>query len=254
MSIDRFSGTADPRALHIEEVIGPGTVFEGELRLSDSLSAEEAFAVQLSMRGIRSVGARRSASLGACTFEVFSETTNEEALYHLDSSLSPLTRSERRALSLWVPDVNAHLIARLAMYPEEARCLSPRRFEELIAELLRRDGFAVELTPVTHDGGYDILAVRHDQFAGKHTYLVECKRYADARPVRIDVVRSLLGVVHAEHATKGVLVTTSRFTSDAKQHAERFSTRIALRDFDVLKTWLNSIGLTSPDGPSVDDL
>ncbi len=125
----------------------------------------------------------------------------------------------------------------LAASPKDMFALDPRKFEELIAELLTRDGMDVHLTPRTRDGGRDILA-RMDNVAGCHLYLVECKRYAQNRPIGVELVRSLYGVVEHERATAGILVTTSRFTRDALKFVDPIQYRITLREFEYLQAWL----------------
>jgi len=52
-----------------------------------------------------------------------------------------------------------YIINLLAQQPSEIYSLPPRKFEELIAELLARAGLEVEVTPSTRDGGRDILAL-----------------------------------------------------------------------------------------------
>ena len=48
---------------------------------------------------------------------------------------------------------------------------------------------------------------------------MECKLWT--KPVGVRTVRNLLGVVAHEISTKGVLVTTSRFTRPAREMAQR---------------------------------
>ena len=134
--------------------------------------------------------------------------------------------------------VNDKLIQHLAHHPELLRDINPRCFEELIAELFHKQGFEVTLTPQTRDGGKDIHAVKNDQF-GKSLYLIECKRYATNNKVGVEMVRGLYGVVSAENATKGIIVTTSSFTKNAIDFASPLEYKLSLRDFDALKDWLD---------------
>lgn len=129
------------------------------------------------------------------------------------------------------------VIEALARSPEELRGLAPRRFEELVAELLSRDGLDVRLTPATRDGGRDILAFGSTP-VGNHLYLVECKRHAPTNPVGIGVVRQLYGVVTQERATAGLIVATSRFSTDAHEFAVSVRHQMSLRDYDALCEWL----------------
>jgi hypothetical protein len=49
--------------------------------------------------------------------------------------------------------INDDLIAHIRRHPELMREISPRRLEELVAELLHRRGYSVELTPQSRDWG-----------------------------------------------------------------------------------------------------
>ena len=131
------------------------------------------------------------------------------------------------------------LIRELAKSPELLHHLDSRKFEELVAELLDREGLEVRLTPQSRDGGRDILAFYHTP-VGKHLYLVECKRTQATSPVGVYVVRQLYGVVTQERATAGLVVTTSRFTSPAIAFAVALEYQIGLKDYEAVKHWLRS--------------
>jgi restriction system protein len=113
--------------------------------------------------------------------------------------------------------------------------LDPYRFEELIANLYSKMKFAVELTPRTHDGGRDIIANK-DIVGEKQRLLIQCKRSKNT--VGVETIRALLGVVSHERATKGVLVTNHKFSSDAKKLAASNS-RIELISQMELQSLLN---------------
>lgn len=116
--------------------------------------------------------------------------------------------------------------------------LSSRAFEEFVAELFSQQGFNVELTPETRDGGYDIIATKN--IGGlPFMLLIECKKYAKGNPVGVSLVRSLLGVQGDRKANKAVLVTTSRFTKSAKEFADRQQHLISLLDINDLMRMIN---------------
>ena len=144
---------------------------------------------------------------------------------------------ESKPLLEFSVDAWTRVIRSLSRHPEELLAMAPRAFEELIAELLAREGMDVTLTPPSRDRGRDILAVARTPVS-KQLYLVECKRYARGNPVDVTVVRSLYGVVMKENASSGVIVTTSRFTSDALNFAEPVQYRMGLVDFQSLLGWL----------------
>ncbi len=131
------------------------------------------------------------------------------------------------------------MLAELMRNPKSIFDLPPRKFEELVAEMLTRDGFSVTLTPETKDGGKDILALNKTSL-GNHLFLVECKRYAPERPVDISIVRALYGVVEAEKANAGILVTTSYFTKEAMKFRDNIHYRMSFKDYENLLEWIYS--------------
>jgi restriction system protein len=131
-------------------------------------------------------------------------------------------------------DAMAVVRARWLSESEEGResllALSPRELEQIVAALYARRGYTTTLTPPQRDGGRDVVAVRSDPGEAARV-LVECKMYT--RPVGVEIVRSLLGVVSDEHANKGVVVTVSRFTRAARA-LEQANSRVELIDGDSL--------------------
>src|SRR5215216_6384221 len=96
-----------------------------------------------------------------------------------------------------ISSANEELLSLLHLEPRLLWELPPRRFEEIVAELLAKQGYEVALTPASGDGGFDIYAARKDGL-GQFLYLVECKRYVPPNKVGVEVVRSLYGVVQAQ--------------------------------------------------------
>lgn len=111
--------------------------------------------------------------------------------------------------------------------------LSPRDFEELVAQVFEDNGYNVKLTPVTRDGGCDIIAT-YKVGGLSFMVLIECKKYGRKNKVGVSLVRSLLGVQTDQKANKSVIVTSSTFTKDAKALAERHSNLVELIDIDTL--------------------
>ena len=81
-------------------------------------------------------------------------------------------------------------------------------------------GFRAEMTKATGDGGIDIVAALDKPIVGGK-YLFQCKRYAADSAIGAAIVREFYGAVAAEGAAKGILITTSDFTSQARTFAER---------------------------------
>ena len=88
-------------------------------------------------------------------------------------------------------------------------------FELLVGEAFRMRGYAVtETGGGGADGGID-LALRK----GNETFLVQCKHWR-AYKVSVTVVRELYGVMAAQGAAGGFVVTSGVFTSDAEAFAK----------------------------------
>ena len=115
--------------------------------------------------------------------------------------------------------------------------LSGIDFENLVATLLARMGFHVEMTKASGDGGIDIIATL-DKPLLKGRYLIQCKRFAAESPIGAPLIREFYGAVRADHgAVKGVFITTSYFTEQAKDFARGLA--IDLIDRDQLRHLLH---------------
>lgn len=142
-----------------------------------------------------------------------------------------------RRVEISVREVNDALMAAIKARPELMHELSPRKFEEFVAELYSRSGFEVKLTPASKDGGVDVYAVQRAPF-GSFLTVIDCKRYRADRPVEVGLVRKLYGAVMDTDASTGVIATTSYFTKGARTFQEQRQHRIGLQDFASLKRML----------------
>jgi restriction system protein len=92
--------------------------------------------------------------------------------------------------------------------------LSWQNLERQIAEVYRQQGYEVEETGGGgSDGGVDMILVRN----GEKTF-VQCKQRRSWK-VGVKPVRELCGVMSAEGATRGILITSGLFTSEALRFA-----------------------------------
>ena len=123
---------------------------------------------------------------------------------------------------------------------EEMNGLSGREFERLISKLLERMQFRTEVTKSSGDGGIDIIAFLERPIIGGK-YLFQCKRYAPNNLVGASTIRDFYGAVSADRAVKGVFITTSDFTPQAREFAER--TGLELMNLSQLRRLLDDFGL-----------
>ncbi len=98
---------------------------------------------------------------------------------------------------------------------DDIRGLSWQQFEHLVGEAYRRQGYKVEESGGGGaDGGVDLILRK-----GNETTLVQCKRWKTWK-VGVKTVRELYGVIAAQDAARGVVVTCGRFTRAAASFAE----------------------------------
>ena len=92
--------------------------------------------------------------------------------------------------------------------------MSWSEFEMLVGEAFRLQGYQVtEQGGAGADGGVDLVLRR-----GSETFLVQCKQWK-AFKVGVDVVRELYGVMAANGAAGGFVITSGSFTADAQAFA-----------------------------------
>lgn len=133
--------------------------------------------------------------------------------------------------------IGANLIARAASSPDAAGLnqMSWSQFELLVGETLRRMGYdVIQNGGGGADGGIDLHATK-----GGKRYVVQCKQWRTYR-VGVSVVREHFGVITAEGAAGGLVVTSGRFTREAIEFAE--GKNITLVDGDQLR---KNIGVVS---------
>lgn len=94
------------------------------------------------------------------------------------------------------------------------RQMSWQKFEELVGEAFRRQGYVVvDLGGAKPDGGIDLILHK-----GTEKIIVQCKHW-QTKPVGVAPVRELRGVVAREKAKRGILVTSNIYTEDALAEA-----------------------------------
>jgi restriction system protein len=93
----------------------------------------------------------------------------------------------------------------------DAEALSWSEFEQLVAELFRRQGYVVTENLIGGpDGGVDLALRKGDERA-----LVQCKHWR-AQRVGASVVRELKGVMAARGISGGFVVSSGTFTDQAR--------------------------------------
>ena len=113
--------------------------------------------------------------------------------------------------------LNTGMIRSLAQDPKLLHDISPRHFEELVAELLASFGWNVTLTAQSRDGGYDIFGISKDASGLRTSWIIECKKWSKTRKVGVEVVRGLYAVKQDLRVSSALLATTSHYSSDVER-------------------------------------
>src|SRR5262249_18472319 len=96
--------------------------------------------------------------------------------------------------------------------------MNPDAFERLSQRILRESGFTrVEVTGRSGDGGIDGIGILRVNLVSFHVFF-QCKRWKGS--VGASVVRDFRGAM-VGRADKGLIITTSTFTADARREATR---------------------------------
>jgi restriction system protein len=108
----------------------------------------------------------------------------------------------------------------------------PVFLEQLVLRLLVKMGYGGLEATTEHlgspgDGGLDGL-IRLDPL-GLDIVYVQAKRYTDRHVSRPDI-QAFVGALHGAQASRGIFITTSRFSSEARDYAERVNARLVLID------------------------
>ncbi len=109
--------------------------------------------------------------------------------------------------------------------------LSPENVEQLVAGLLRSLGYKTRFTSKGADLGTDIIASSDELALDGPQIKVQVKKRTKDK-VGVEDVRNFIGSLRGHH--KGIFVTTSGFTKEAKYEAERANFAITLIDSDWL--------------------
>ena len=130
---------------------------------------------------------------------------------------------------------------------ERVRSISPNAFEQLVVDVLLAMGYggAEErgiVTQASRDCGID--GVIDQDALGLSKIYVQAKRYGEKNTVGRPAIQEFVGAVHAE-GTQGVFITSSSFTTDAREFAKKLSgsTSVVLVDGEQLARLMVKYGI-----------
>jgi restriction system protein len=113
-----------------------------------------------------------------------------------------------------------------------------RDFEKLVAQLLEKSGWKMELTQGSKGGGIDVVAAMEDSEVGLIKSLWQTKKFHPSNKVQINVVRELSAIRDDQKATKGMIVTTSSLSKGALNWIRRDEYRLRYKDKNDIENWV----------------
>jgi restriction system protein len=135
--------------------------------------------------------------------------------------------------------VEVELLARIKGCP-------PEFFERLVVKLLTTIGYGGSLADAgkalgkSGDGGVDGV-IKEDKL-GLDLLYIQAKRWDDATVGRPEI-QKFVGALHGKKAKKGIFITTSTFSKDAREYAESLETKVILIDGTQLTEMMFEAGV-----------
>lgn len=170
------------------------------------------------------------------------ERANFSEIPHDYSSITPSELLENAYENLR-DELGAELLTRL-------KKASPSFFEHAVVDLLVKMGYggsrsdAGKAIGKTGDGGIDGI-IKEDRL-GLDVVYIQAKRW-DNNPVGRPDVMQFAGALQAQKASKGIFITTSRFTEDARNYVSQIGSKIVLIDGEQLTNLMieNDVGVST---------
>ena len=110
---------------------------------------------------------------------------------------------------------------------------SPAFFEQLVIELLVKMGYggsrAEAARAVGQSGDEGIDGIIDEDRLGLDTIYIQAKRWTD-NPVGRSEIQKFVGALQGKRARKGIFITASRFTDQARDYTSSIDTKVVLID------------------------
>jgi restriction system protein len=114
---------------------------------------------------------------------------------------------------------------------------TPKSFEQLVVSLLTKMGYGGSLADAgkalgrPHDGGIDGV-IKEDKLGFDRIY-IQAKKWRDTTVGSVEV-QGFVGALAGVKARKGVFITTSKFSNEARKYADSLENKVILIDGDRL--------------------
>ena len=149
---------------------------------------------------------------------------------HDDSPVVTPTEQLESAMDLIYKDLSEELLQKILEQ-------SPYFFEHLVLDLLSKMGYgSAEVTPYVHDDGID--GIIYEDKLGLEKIYIQAKRYKSENKVGKPEVQQFSGALDEQKATKGVFITTSDFSKEARSFQVKTGKQIVLISGEELTRYM----------------
>jgi restriction system protein len=151
-----------------------------------------------------------------------------------DEEMTPTEQLEKAYHSI-VDDLAADLLQKTLEQ-------SPYFFEHLVVDLLVKMGYggsfanSAQVTQYVHDDGID--GIIYEDKLGLDKIYIQAKRYKLDNTVGKPQIQQFSGALDEQKATKGVFITTSSYSKEAKQYVQNLNKKIVLIDGQELARYM----------------
>jgi len=114
--------------------------------------------------------------------------------------------------------------------------ISPNDFEMMVVEYFRSIGLQVE-TAANRDYGYDFILMGFENY---NRTIVEVKKYNQNSKVSVNTIHQVFGTLNIYDADHAIIITTSDFTSSAKDFVHKMDNKLELWNFETLFEKVNA--------------
>jgi len=124
---------------------------------------------------------------------------------------------------------------------------TPGFFEKLVIELLVRMGYGGSqrnaARAVGRSGDEGIDGIIDEDRLGLETVYVQAKKWDPNSPVGRPDVQKFVGALHGKRARKGVFITTSKFTREAREYVDMIDPKVVLINGERLSNLMIDHGI-----------
>ncbi len=170
-----------------------------------------------------------SYAMGTAT-DISPRVSNEDQCSNNEAPVTTPTEQLESAMEMINKDLSDELLHKILEQ-------SPYFFEHLVLDLLSKMGYGTaEETPYVHDDGID--GIIYEDKLGLEKIYIQAKRYKPENRVGKPEVHQFSGALDEQKAKKGVFITTSDFTKEARSFPIKTEKQIVLISGDELTRYM----------------